>query len=67
MMTKIITLKALGEGRCGAADNGNMNSSCRGEKDLKSIQRLLKKGLVKGEDLFIDSPILRFRLHGSGR
>ena len=68
IVTEIMTPKALGEGRYGLENDGDMdNSSGSRKKDLCSIRELLEKGPIESEDSFIDSSIVRFRLNGGGR
>ena len=67
IVTKIVTLKALGEGGHRTTMDGDLDNSSGGEKDPCPVGGRLEKSLVKSEDLLINSSIFQLRFYSSGR
>ena len=66
IVTKIVTLKAFGEGRCGSMADGNMNDLSGGRKDSGTIGERLEKESIKSENILINSSIFRLGFHSGG-
>ena len=67
IMTEVMTLKTFGEGGGRSTMDGDMDDSSRGREDSCSIGERLKKGLIEGQDFFVNSSILELRFHSGGR
>ena len=67
IVTKIMTLKAFGEGRGWSTTDGNVDNVSGGRNDSCSVGERLKKGPVEGKDFFVNSSILGLRFYGGGR
>ena len=67
IMTEIMTLKALGEGRCGSAADRDVDDSSGGGESLHSVRERDKKGPIESKDFLIDTSILGLRFPSGGR
>ena len=66
-MTKIVTPKALGEGRRGSATDRDVDNPSGGREDWRSIGKRLKKGLVESQIFLVNSSIFGLGFYGGGR